>query len=64
MIKYLFHYTAKQWNIPIEQVDTSVINRVPVILGYDDRYFQDNISFMPKNGYNEIFENMLSHKNI
>lgn len=58
------HYTAKQWNIPIEQVDTSVINRVPVILGYDDRYFQDEYQYMPKNGYNEIFENMLNHKNI
>lgn len=62
--KVFVHYTAKQWNIPIEEVDTSVINRVPVILGYDDRYFQDTYQFMPKNGYNEIFENMLSHKNI
>ena len=25
------HYTAKQWGMPVEQVDTSVINRVPEI---------------------------------
>lgn len=62
--KVFVNYTAKQWNIPIEQVDTSVINRVPVLLGYDDRYFQDEYQFMPKNGYNEIFNNMLSHENI
>lgn len=62
--KVFVHYTAKQWNIPIEEVDTSVINRVPVILGYDDRYFQDTYQYMPKNGYNEIFENMLNHENI
>lgn len=62
--KVFVHYTAKQWNIPIEEVDSSVINRVPVILGYDDRYFQDTYQFMPKNGYNEIFENMLDHENI
>ena len=62
--KVFVHYTAKQWNIPIEEVDTSVINRVPVLLGYDDRYFQDTYQYMPKNGYNEIFENMLNHKNI
>lgn len=62
--KVFVHYTAKQWNIPIEQVDTSVINRVPVILGYDDRYFRDEYQFMPKNGYNEIFDNMLDHPNI
>lgn len=62
--KVFVHYTAKQWNIPIEQVDTSVINRVPVLLGYDDRYFQDKYQFMPKNGYNEIFDNLLNHPNI
>ena len=58
------NYTAKQWNMPISQIDTSVINRVPVILGYDDRYFQDKIQYMPKDGYTEIFNNMLNHPNI
>ena len=42
------HYTAKQWGMPVEQVDTSVINRVPVVLGYDDRYFRDPIQMMPE----------------
>ena len=58
------NYTAKQWNIPINEIDTSVINRVPVILGYDDRYFQDKYQYMPKNGYTGLFENMLNHPNI
>ena len=58
------NYTAKQWNIPISKIDKSVINRVPVILGYDDRYFQDKIQYMPKEGYTEIFSNMLTHPNI
>ena len=62
--KVFVNYTAKQWNVPISEVDTSVINRVPVILGYDDRYFQDTYQAMPKNGFNEIFENMLDNKNI
>ena len=58
------HYTAKQWNTSIDNVDKSVINRVPVLLGYDDRYFQDTYQYMPKNGYNEIFDNMLKSKYI
>lgn len=62
--KVFVNYTAKQWDMPIENVDKSVINRVPVILGYDDRYFQDKYQFMPKNGYNEIFNNLLSNDNI
>ena len=62
--KVFVHYTAKQWEIPVEQVDSSVINRVPVILGYDDRYFQDTYQYMPKRGFTEIFENMLKNENI
>lgn len=62
--KVFVHYTAKQWGVPIEQVDSSVINRVPVRLGYNGNYFGDKYQFMPSFGYNTIFENMLSSPNI
>ncbi|MDF9407898.1 UDP-galactopyranose mutase [Pelotomaculum isophthalicicum JI] len=62
--KVFINYTAKQWGIPIEQVDGSVISRVPVVLGYDDRYFQDKIQVMPKYGYTKLFEKILNHPNI
>jgi UDP-galactopyranose mutase len=63
--KVFINYTAKQWGVPPEQVDKTVINRVPVFLGYDDRYFlDDTIQFMPKNGYTQLFENLLNHPNI
>jgi UDP-galactopyranose mutase len=58
------HYTAKQWGMPVSQVDTSVINRVPVVLGVDDRYFSDSIQMMPTEGYTPVFEKMLRHPNI
>lgn len=58
------HYTAKQWGMPAEQVDTSVINRVPVVLGYDDRYFRDPIQAMPEHGFTPLFKAMLDHENI
>ena len=48
----------------VEEVDKSVINRVPVVLGYDDRYFKDSIQYMPKEGFTKLFENMLNHENI
>jgi UDP-galactopyranose mutase len=57
-------YTAKQWGIPVEEIDKSVINRVPVLLNYDERYFQDAIQFMPKNGFTKLFEGLLEHENI
>lgn len=62
--KVFVHYTAKQWGIPVEQVDTSVINRVPVVLGYDARYFKDDIQYMPEEGFTKLFENMLNNENI
>lgn len=62
--KVFVHYTAKQWMVPIEQVDKSVINRVPVRLGYEEGYFSSKYQFMPLLGYNEIFENMLASPNI
>lgn len=58
------NYTAKQWGIPVTEIDSSVINRVPVVLGYDDRYFNDSIQYMPENGFTELFENMLENDNI
>lgn len=62
--KVFLHYTAKQWGTPPAQVDRSVINRVPVILGYDDRYFQDTYQSMPTKGFTPIFQSLLDHPNI
>lgn len=62
--KVFAYYTAKQWNIKIKDIDKSVINRVPVVLGYQDTYFGDKYQFMPSHGYTYMFKNMLKHKNI
>lgn len=59
--KVFKNYTAKQWGTPPAALDRDVINRVPVVLSYDDRYFDDPIQFMPVNGYTSIFRRMLSH---
>lgn len=62
--KIFVHYTAKQWGIKAEEVDKSVINRVPVVLGYEDAYFADQFQYMPKEGFTKLFENMLDNENI
>lgn len=62
--KVFANYTAKQWGIPVEQVDNSVINRIPVVLGYRDTYFSDKYQLMPDSGFTKLFENILDHKNI
>ena len=62
--KVFVHYTSKQWGIHPDKIDKSVINRVPILLSYHDTYFLDKEQWMPKNGYQDIFKNMLKHKNI
>jgi len=62
--KVFVYYTSKQWGIHPDKIDKSVINRVPVILGYEDTYFGDTYQFMPSHGFTRIFDNMLINKNI
>ncbi len=58
------HYTMKQWGQTPEEIDPEVTARVPVLLSYDNRYFQDKYQGMPKGGYTAMFEKMLSHPDI
>lgn len=62
--KVFAYYTAKQWGTTIDKIDKSVINRVPVVLGYEDTYFSDTYQFMPKDGFTSLFIKMLDHPNI
>jgi UDP-galactopyranose mutase len=57
-------YTVKQWGIPPEEIDSSVLKRVPVRLDYTDGYFDDTYQRLPKNGYTNFFKNLLNHENI
>ncbi len=58
------NYTIKQWNLSPQDLDASVLNRIPVYTSFDDRYFPDTYQAMPKEGYTKIFQNMLNHPNI
>lgn len=57
-------YTMKQWNQKPEEVDKSVIARVPVRISKDCRYFKDSWQGMPLHGYTRLFEKLLAHENI
>ncbi len=58
------HYTQKQWNLKPEELDSGVTARVPIYISRDDRYFQDPYQAMPKQGYTEMFRQMINHPNI
>ncbi len=58
------HYTKKQWDKYPEELDASVLNRIPVRNNTDDRYFSDKYQALPKYGYTAMFENILANENI
>jgi UDP-galactopyranose mutase len=58
-------YTKKMWNKDIEELDPSILNRIPSRDDDNEYYFpNDKYNFMPKNGYTSIFKEILNHPNI
>jgi len=57
-------YTVKQWDIAPEDIDPSILKRVPVRLDYTDAYFDDTYQALPEKGYTYFFSKLLEHKNI
>ncbi len=57
-------YTMKQWGQKPEEINPEVTGRVPVLISYDNRYFQDKYQGVPKHGFTPMFEKMLEHTNI
>ena len=57
-------YSLKQWGFKPEQMDADVVGRIPVVLNYDSRYFQDRYQAVPREGYTQMITNMLSNKRI
>lgn len=57
-------YTAKQWGIVPEDIDKSVLKRVPIRFSYEEAYFSDRFQYMPKDGYTKFVQNILHHPNI
>lgn len=57
-------YTSKQWGISPDEIDISVLSRVPVILSYEDGYFDDLFQVMPKGGFTSLFDRILDEENI
>lgn len=62
--KMFRNYTKKQWDKYPEELDPSVLNRIPVRNNFEDGYFSDTHQGQPKEGYTKLFENMVNNPNI
>ena len=57
-------YTSKQWGKSPEEIDPSIIKRVPVRCNYDVNYYNDYNQGIPLTGYNSLFDRILDLPNI
>jgi UDP-galactopyranose mutase len=54
--KVYYPYSKKQWGMEPEAIDPEMLSRVPIVTGYDDRYFSERYQAVPVSGYSAIFK--------
>jgi UDP-galactopyranose mutase len=58
-------YTRKMWALDLEDLDASVVKRIPIRFDDESRYFPDDrFQMMPRDGYAQLFEAILDHPRI
>ena len=63
--KELFYgYSEKQWGKPIDKIDKSVFNRLPIKHSFDNNYFNDTYQGIPEEGYTKFIEELLKDVKI
>jgi UDP-galactopyranose mutase len=62
--KLIKNYTFKQWNKYPNELDKSVLERIPIRSNFDTRYFNDRYQALPHKGYTHFFKKILDNQNI
>ena len=57
-------YTKKQRWLTSEEIDPSILSRVPVLISRDDSYFQDEYQAIPSKWYTEMMNNIIKNANL
>jgi len=57
--KLIKEYTEKQWGRKCTELPTSIINRLPIRLVFDNNYFNDKYQGIPIGGYNTLINKLL-----
>lgn len=61
---FIAGYTQKQWGRSPRELPADIITRLPVRTTYNTDYFNAHWQGIPAQGYQTMFEKMLSHPNI
>ncbi len=56
---FIYGYTRKQWMKEPKELPSSIIQRLPIRLTYDENYFVSKHQGIPREGYGQMVRNML-----
>lgn len=62
--KVFVGYNVKMWGKSPEEIDKNVVGRAPIRISFNDIRSTKRYNFVPKKGYTQLFEKILSHENI
>ncbi len=57
-------YIEKQWGRSCKKLPASMIQKIPLRMEYDERYFMDKYQGIPIGGYNSLVENLLEGSTV
>lgn len=58
------NYSEKMWGTEFKNIDKNIFTRLPISLNFDERVVPKDFQFLPSDGYQTLFNNLLNHKNI
>lgn len=65
MLQNIFKtYSMKQWGVDANEIDESILSRVPLRLSHEDSFYLDAYQGVPAEGYTALFERMLNDNRI
>lgn len=62
--KVIKDYTKKQWDKYPNELDVSVLQRIPIRYNFQEGYFNDKYQALPKDGYTSFIMNIVDNINI
>lgn len=62
--KVFVGYNRKMWDLSPTEIDKEVVGRSPIKISYNNEKSNQLYEVVPKNGYTELFNNLLNHENI
>jgi UDP-galactopyranose mutase len=59
--KLIKDYTYKQWDKYPNELDKSVLSRIPIRNNFDSRYFSDKYQALPHKGYTHFIKQLITN---